>query len=467
MLDDTMTMTEKLKTILLTTLVFLVVAAGTNIRSLIGLDDVTTSTPTDGFVLRADGTGWVATNLLTADIGDMSHDIISGVSTGDHHAKAISADINHDGIAGVSTSDHHTKAVSSDIDHDSITGVSTGDHHIKPTAGSGLTDTSDTWSVDSIAHSATTGRTSSDHHTKAVSSDIDHGGVGGLTDDDHTQYSLVTAARAFTGNVTIDSASPSLTIAASGAGQGRKLFWVSSGDKYNFMVAANQNFNNIFEITPSTASGGSTYSNPALQINSSGAVVLNDDLTVDGGTLFVDDSLNRVGIGDLTPSFTLDVNGTLRVVGEATFNDDVTIDSPGILAVGGVGDSTFAGNIILDKAGVPIIKLRSGGTSNALLIGGGKITAATTPLLTLTAIWIEPGGTENDVAGILFESGADTTNKDDGEIAFSTSATGSLVERLRLENDWGLTIPNGTPSNTTNKLYASGGDLYWNGVKLN
>lgn len=38
------------------------------------------------------------------------------------------------------------------------------------------------------AHSSLTGIGASDHHAKTTSSEIDHGSVGGLADDDHTQY---------------------------------------------------------------------------------------------------------------------------------------------------------------------------------------------------------------------------------------------------------------------------------------
>jgi hypothetical protein len=60
------------------------------------------------------------------------------------------------------------------------------------------------------------------------------------------------------GNIKLNTTSPNL------------YFTVSSGTKYNWMVAAQENIDNCFEITPSTTAGGSTFSTPAVVIDSSG-----------------------------------------------------------------------------------------------------------------------------------------------------------------------------------------------------
>lgn len=60
----------------------------------------------------------------------------------------------------------------------------------------------------------------------------DHGALTGLGDDDHTQYSLVTGARAFTGSVTVgqnaDAATREVIINAA-AGQNRQVRWQTGG----------------------------------------------------------------------------------------------------------------------------------------------------------------------------------------------------------------------------------------------
>jgi hypothetical protein len=64
------------------------------------------------------------------------------------------------------------------------------------------------------------------------------------------------------GNIKLNTTSPNL------------YFTVSTGTKYNWMVAAQENIDNCFEITPSTTAGGSTFSTPAVVINSSGTLGL-------------------------------------------------------------------------------------------------------------------------------------------------------------------------------------------------
>lgn len=56
-------------------------------------------------------------------------------------------------------------------------------------------------------------------------------------------------------------------------------------------------------------------------------LTLTGDLIVDTDVLFVDVSANRVGINDATPSFSLDVNGTLRVTGATQLDGNLAIDT--------------------------------------------------------------------------------------------------------------------------------------------
>lgn len=53
-----------------------------------------------------------------------------------------------------------------------------------------------------------------------------------------------------------------------------------TGTKYNWLVGAQYNFDNAFEITPSSAAGGTTYSTPALRISASTGVVTIPNLTI-------------------------------------------------------------------------------------------------------------------------------------------------------------------------------------------
>ena len=66
-----------------------------------------------------------------------------------------------------------------------------------------------------------------------------------------------TNSATFSANVTIDNSSPD-------------LYFVPDASYYSFRLSAQEAVANTFEITPSTAAGGSTYSNPALSISHTG-----------------------------------------------------------------------------------------------------------------------------------------------------------------------------------------------------
>ncbi len=55
-----------------------------------------------------------------------------------------------------------------------------------------------------------------------------------------------------------------------GAGAGKKLYMLGNTAQVNWMIAAQQNVDGSIEITPSTTAGGSTFTTPAFQVNSSG-----------------------------------------------------------------------------------------------------------------------------------------------------------------------------------------------------
>ena len=64
----------------------------------------------------------------------------------------------------------------------------------------------------------------------------------------------VTGGATFTDDVTINNSSP-------------ELYFTPAVTKYSWMIAAQENVDNHFEITPSTTVGGSTFNAPALKIN--------------------------------------------------------------------------------------------------------------------------------------------------------------------------------------------------------
>jgi hypothetical protein len=114
---------------------------------------------------------------------------------------------------------------------------------------------------------------------------------------------------------------------------------------YNWLIAASNNITNGFEITPSTATGGTTFSTPVISL-------------LYGG---------NVGIGINSPAYKLDVAGSINISTGSTFNINGSPHTHSIYPTktGGEaisGDWTFSGNQIINSG----IKIHFGGynTSN-------------------------------------------------------------------------------------------------------
>jgi hypothetical protein len=88
------------------------------------------------------------------------------------------------------------------------------------------------------------------------------------------------------------------------------LLMYGGAGKYNFQLGVQNNVNNAFEITPSTATGGTTFNTPAFVLDSSG----------------------NVGIGTSSPAYKLDVAGVGRFVSTNTVFINPNYDT-GIAAV--------------------------------------------------------------------------------------------------------------------------------------
>jgi hypothetical protein len=136
--------------------------------------------------------------------------------------------------------------------------------------------------------------------------------------------------------------------------------------------------------------------------------------------------------GEATPKMVLDSSGNVGIGGTPTAKLDV-------LAVGGgsnnFGDNTSLG-LQVTGAGHNRIKLDTSSTS------GHKV-----------AYQLEAGAT----------SAAITLSQGDGDMELSTGGT----ERLRIESDGAIKLAQmSAPGTTTDRLYNTGGTLYWNGTDL-
>jgi len=92
---------------------------------------------------------------------------------------------------------------------------------------------------------------------------------------------------------------------------------------------ATANGGNGAYITRQSFGGGLTGMNvvPLGTYSISGNLQVTDDLTVDGGSLFVDSSTNRVGFGTLTPSQSVHIVGNAYIDGDLTVTGSASVSS--------------------------------------------------------------------------------------------------------------------------------------------
>ena len=106
----------------------------------------------------------------------------------------LEADINHDNLVGFEIGEHFTVA---SIDHGSIAGLADDDHAMYPL----VTDfEADRGAIQTAWQDLTDGGLTALHYHDDESY-LDHGGLLGLGDDDHTHYLLIDGTRAMTGNL--------------------------------------------------------------------------------------------------------------------------------------------------------------------------------------------------------------------------------------------------------------------------
>jgi len=93
------------------------------------------------------------------------------------------------------------------------------------------------------------------------------------------------------------------------------------------------------------------------------------DVANTSASLFTVTASNQVGINDSTPSYTLDVNGTLRTTGDATFDDDIFV-ADSIIHQGDTDTLIeFSGDkITLQTAGHDQIKMESNSSFDGVIL---------------------------------------------------------------------------------------------------
>lgn len=131
---------------------------------------------------------------------------------------------------------------------------------------------------------------------------------------------------------------------------------------------------------------------------------LSQDLTVDGTTLVVNSTTNRVGIGTASPSQTLDVTGNAAVSGNLTAGGDVGI----------TGDLTVTGNDIKSSTATAITMSGTNVTVvGDLAVNGADITttaSGTATVFNATATTVNVGGAATAMAVGSQSAGTVTVN---------------------------------------------------------
>lgn len=142
-----------------------------------------------------------------------------------------------------------------------------------------------------------------------VKLDFDHGNLDGLTDDDHTMYSLASGARTISGDQTFSRSATtdrSLNVKISTDTQSRLEVY---GDGKHVWGA-----------------GGTTAPDTNLYRAAADSLKTDDNMTIGGGTLFIgaDCSIYRSGADAIQTDDSFRVNNTLRVDNQATFAGTTT-----------------------------------------------------------------------------------------------------------------------------------------------
>ena len=201
---------------------------------------------------------------------------------------------------------------------------------------------------------------------------------------------------------------------------------------------------------------------------------LADNLNYDSGTLYLDSTNNRVGIGTTSPSYKLDVVGNARL--NPTSNPVLRFAENGTLR--GLVTSSSSTGLSLETSGTLPFILQTNSAERLRVDGSGNVgiglttpvarleikkTVSTTGSMTDTALHLTTdattgrklnigfglgGGVANTNAAVIGFDVTSGTGATEGDLFFSTrSGTSDSVptERLRIESDGKIKIGNNIP----------------------
>ena len=139
----------------------------------------------------------------------------------------------------------------------------------------------------------------------------------------------------------------SISVGNASSNNGAPILFLGSSSTRNFRIGNQIAVNNAFEITPSTANGGSTFTTPGLLMSGSGNVgvgvaSVNDSYKFEvGGSINFTGTLFQNGVAYVTSRWTSSPNGT--DIGRAsnvginkTSNPNYTLDVAGTVGMTGI-----------------------------------------------------------------------------------------------------------------------------------
>ena len=215
-----------------------------------------------------------------------------------------------------------------------------------------------------------------------------------------------------------------------------KLYAEFGGDVQTFSTAGNERV----RITPSGQ----------FLVGATSADVDNKMLIQDSGTTILKINNTDDGTSQITLANTGSSNGQIKQIsGDMTFsiagNEKARITSNGRIGINTDSPSRLLEINTTGTSTEGIVVKAHDNTYPKLQFGANRTTADAF-LGLIIASW-----NDTDVASIHFETGSDTTNKDDGLISFRTASSGgNREERFRINSDSGVKITVKDDSNDNN-----------------